>query len=146
MIIAIAATALVVVVLFILGYRKEKREKKSGVVYLVQSIVILFIAIFVFSFLPFLWSYDRYGNRYDNYEEVLYFAQDGEAYRLVGEYWDDSYYYNVDDTTETHELQHSFFTSNGYLVFDDSGSKYHQSTEHYDEYVDAEGDIVYDGM
>jgi hypothetical protein len=79
-------------------------------------------------------------------EDVCIILKTVRFNRLVGVYWDDSYITMWTTQRKRMNCSIHFFTSNGYLVYDDSVSKYHQSTEHYDEYVDAEVISFYDGM
>lgn len=122
MILTLGTVILVFIALSILIWKKieDTRKKKIAVSILV---FVAFTFIIWFLYYTSFGAYDRFGNRYQDDAQVLYYSMDGQTYIHEGEYYGESYFVNTKKQKECHLDKHSFITKSGYIFFDDSGKK-----------------------
>jgi hypothetical protein len=125
--------------------KKIKTKEKASTAVEIFAFVAVALLIF-FLFYPSDY-YDRYGNRYSDYTQVMYYSQTGEKYIYEGDpdaYYGEAYYINISNPQDRHRDLNSFITRDGYIFFDDSGKKIKPaSTDDALIYLDENGNICY---
>lgn len=73
-------------------------------------------AFWAFNFYTTSGNYDRLGNRYNNYRDVLYYSKTGEVYKVEGgDYYGEAYYVNIKNSEERHKDIFSFISKDGFI-------------------------------
>lgn len=121
----------------------KKRHIPLGLLYALAIVLII-----AYSYYTAYGNYDRYGNRNSSFAQVLYYSQDGNKYRMQGDFDDTSaelYFVNINSSQDRHKEENSFINKKGYIFFDDSGQKVKSANNSKDValYVDGNGQRCY---
>jgi hypothetical protein len=103
----------------------------------------MFIVIFMFCAMAYsvFGSYDKLGNRYSEYLDVIYYSVDGSEYLLSDGYYGECFYINIADASDRHKDTSAFVASNGTIIFDDTGTSF-KKIESTDFFLDPQGERV----